>query len=365
MPDDLDADRLRTDAPFQSPGVASIPDDFDADLLRRWRSGDHDAYATLVSRHYGVVLTACLRQAAPGEGEDCTQAVFLVLARRPESAARAPVLTAWFLRVATYVCSNSRRDAQRRRQAEHRAGSETGRQVVTQRQPEALDHLDACLLKLPERQRCAVTLHYLCDRNPQEVAAIMRVSRDNAYQLISRGLSALRALLAKRGVALSSAALINLCASQAQAATASASAAVLASLSSTTPSLGVVHLAQGAMTTMTITAFKPLAVAALVCVSGMLTLLVSADAQPDPADGGMATPPVTFEFQDIDMSSALALLRNQSGQTILLDPSVDITSLPPLTITVEGMQLRHALEYIAKLTGLTCSPRDGGYLLHL
>lgn len=273
--------------------AVGMQDITDANLLDRWRTGDREAYAVLVARHVGLVQAACRRQAASGEEEDCAQAVFLVLARKPAGARRAPNLQAWLLRVAWYVCQRSRRAAQRRRQAEYDAAA-VSRAQPTLAKPEALDHLDSCLLKLPARQRAAISLHYLAGKPAEEVADTLGVSRDNAYQLISRGLTALRALLAQRGVAVASAALASLLASEGEAALATSPTAALASLTAT-PSASVASLASGAITAMHMSALAPFATAAgLVLCAGALTVALSAEQTPPaPAMDNAPSPPAT------------------------------------------------------------------------
>ena len=66
-------------------------DTTDEQLLAAYRTGEREAFAVLVARHEGLVRAACLRQAPSADCEDCIQAVFLVLARRPAAAAQAPV----------------------------------------------------------------------------------------------------------------------------------------------------------------------------------------------------------------------------------------------------------------------------------
>ena len=250
----------------------------DALLLAKWRSGDREAFAVLVSRYHGLVQAACRRQAAPGEDDDCVQAVFLVLARRPAAASRAPVLAAWLQRTAWFVCEHARRAARRRRQSEGAAAVRPDHHPAPQ--PEALDHLDRCLLQLPEKQRTAVTLHYLAGKTPDEVAASLSTNRDHAYLLISRGLAGLRVLLARRGMAMTGTALAGLLASEAQAATAPAPLALNLALSGT-PTAGA--LATGAANAMIITAITPLAcAAALVFALGGLSLGLSAEPAPVP-----------------------------------------------------------------------------------
>lgn len=94
----------------------------DHTLLAAWCAGDQEAFAALVVRHHGFVRAACARQAASGDIDDCVQAVFLVLSRRPAAAAKVPSLAAWLQRVARFVCRHAKRSAERRRRAEHLAG---------------------------------------------------------------------------------------------------------------------------------------------------------------------------------------------------------------------------------------------------
>ena len=265
--------------------MCDTPDD---ELLAAFRGGDHQAFAELVARHLGVVRASCLRQAPAGEVEDCIQAVFLVLSRRPGSSAQAPVLAAWLLRVSWYVCRRAQRGAQRRRRAECEAAlsNERGASI----RPEALDHLDDCLAKLPERQRVAVSMHYLAERPADEVAVALGVNRDNAYQLLSRGLATLRSLLVQRGIAMSAPALLALLASEGQAAAATgagATNAIILSLSAT-PSAGAVILATKAATAMSLSTPSTitLMVASLLLAAGVTTAVVTAESAASPVVPG-------------------------------------------------------------------------------
>jgi RNA polymerase sigma factor (sigma-70 family) len=171
----------------------------DLPLVERFIAGDHEAFAVLVTRYHGLVRAACARQADPEWVDDCVQAVFLVLSRRPSAALRSGNLPGWLVRVAWFVCRRSQRAAVRRQQAE-RDAAHLNAAAMTALPPEseALAHLDDCLQRLPSRQREAVTLHYLTGHPAEEVAALLGVSRDNAYQLLSRGLAGLRQMLAQR-----------------------------------------------------------------------------------------------------------------------------------------------------------------------
>lgn len=197
--------------------------DTDSHLLQQFCHGDQGAFALLVSRHYSLVLAACRRQVRSGDEVDCAQAVFLVLARRPQAAAKAPVLAAWLLRTAMLVCKQSRRAVERRRlvalSADH-AVPETSTSTEEENGPEtAVAQLDVCLQTLPERQRNVVILHYLRGQAPDEIAASLRITRNNVYQLLHRGLATLRDQLTRRGITITGSGLIAIFASESQAST--------------------------------------------------------------------------------------------------------------------------------------------------
>jgi RNA polymerase sigma-70 factor (ECF subfamily) len=243
----------------------------DDELLLACREGDQAALTVLIARHEDLVRRACRRQAPAGDVEDCVQAVFVVLARRPAAAAGSVALAPWLLRVAWHVSNRARRAGERRRRAEAAAAAD-GAARQTAPLPEASEHLDDCLNRLPEQQRAAICLHFLSSLSPEDVAARLGTSRDNAYKLITRGLSTLRDLLARRGVAITGVALGSMLAGEAQAA---APGQIILSVQ---PTAKATALAQGTITAMKLSAFLPLAgIAGLLVAVGTTTMLLTAE----------------------------------------------------------------------------------------
>ncbi len=277
----------------------------DAQLLADWRGGNQEAFGALVTRHLGLVRAACLRQAAPGDADDCVQAVFLVLARRPAAAARAPVLAAWLLRCAWFVGTRSRRAAARRVRLERRAVP-----TAEATRPEALDLLDECMNRLPTRQRDALSLHYLAGQEVGEIAVALDTSRDNAYKLLQRGLTALRGLMKRRGVVVDAVVLTALCAGQAQAASATTHAAIVGAITKST-SASASALAKGAGLAMV--AGKAATVAA---IAAGLTIAVALGAH------ALSAPPPRF------------LPPPPPPRSSALTPQVEISDITPLAVTV-------------------------------
>jgi formylglycine-generating enzyme required for sulfatase activity len=186
--------------------------------------------------------------------------------------------------------------------------------------PEALDHLDDCLGRLPEKQRIAVSLRFLSGKTPEDIATVLGTSRNNAYQLVSRGQAALRMLLEQRGVSVGSAALISLLAAEGQAATATAAPALISSVitsTTTTPTASVAALVQGAQTSMAITAAVPFATAAgLVLTAGSLTMALAV-APPAAKPAASIAKPAWATEMGTDASGTWAKLKVE-GQTQIL-----------------------------------------------
>lgn len=354
-----------------------------SDLLADLRAGDREALAVLIARTEGLVRAACIRQAPPGEVDDCVQAVFLVLARRPAAAARAPALEAWLLRVARFVCSRARRGEGRRRRHEAVAAQQAATRDQASPEGELLGELDACLARLPERQRAAVTLRYLVGETPEAVAAALGVSQANAYQLISRGLATLRAHLQRRGFAIEATALLALLGTQAQAATTgtaaattgTAASATLTAVLAKTPSATAATLASGVCTAMTLSVLAHAGILVLIAAASAGAVFSAAelnaggassppttDAATDPAKAALDRP-ITVSFEDTDVSDIIDFIRQMTGATILIDPQVDVAALPPVTFQAKDMKARDVLAWIERMAGLAHVEKDGAYLL--
>ncbi len=349
------------------------PDD---QLLESYRSGDREAFAVLVARHLGVVRAACLRQAPADDVDDCIQAVFLVLARRPGPASRAPALVAWLLRVARNVCRRAQRGTGRRRVAEHQMAQLNHLEAGIR--PEALDHLDECLATLPERQRIAISMQYLAECSADEVAKALGVSRDNAYQLVSRGLATLRILLARRGIALSASALLALLASEGHAATVGGASDTTSQAlpCSATPSTTAVNLAAGVTTAMTLTAPSTIMMmaASLVLVVGGTALVVTAEpavpsappvqapVQPTPQSAQMNALDleITIDFQGVSLRELVKSLGQVTNLHFVLNPQVQNHKV---TLQVERMQMRHLLAHVGRLTGTAWVYQGDAYVI--
>jgi len=239
----------------------------DSDLIAAYaNSGDEKAFAELVSRHQRMVYRVCLRMLGHHqETEDATQAVFLVLLHKANRLTRQGELTGWLYGVARNVALQALQRRVRRKEDAMRDETEAIEMDSNADRESALQSLDEALAGLSGVLRQAVALRYLQGCDQAEAARRAGCSTGTLASRASRGIERLRARLARRGVALSGAALACLLASEASAAipetllpsilaTVKGAAATTAAGTIATTTAGI--LAKGAMKTMLVTHIK-------------------------------------------------------------------------------------------------------------
>ncbi|HEY1190529.1 MAG TPA: sigma-70 family RNA polymerase sigma factor [Gemmata sp.] len=182
----------------------------DADLLARFAaSHDPGAFEELVRRHGALVLGVCRRVTGhPQDAEDAFQAVFLVLAQKARGLRNAGALGNWLYGVAYRVSLRARRAAGRRKAREvtmshppERAAPVPGPLV-----PELAPVLDEELAALPAHYRDAIVLCDLQGASREDAARALGVPEGTLSSRLATGRKRLAQRLAKRGVALSVAA---------------------------------------------------------------------------------------------------------------------------------------------------------------
>src|SRR5689334_6857496 len=92
----------------------------DWELLEQFRAARSEpAFTELVRRHAGLVYSICRRRLHDAHlAEDVTQAVFIVLARRPPRRSGSAALAGWLYRTAVFACKNAARAEHIRRRHE-------------------------------------------------------------------------------------------------------------------------------------------------------------------------------------------------------------------------------------------------------
>jgi RNA polymerase sigma factor (sigma-70 family) len=248
----------------------------DRDLLESFLAHqDEDAFAALVRRHGAMVLGVCRRALGHlQDAEDACQAVFLLLARKAATVRKRHALGSWLHGAAFRVASNLRRERARRRDRERTvadvAQPDTAADVTWREVKVALD--EECA-RLPERYRTALVLCYLEGKTREEAARQLGWSLSTLHGRLERGRELLRARLTRRGLTLSAALFGTFLTEQGPAATLTSTFAFKTARTATLLAAGqslsgvaspqVVALAEGALTAMSMSPWKIVAVTAL------------------------------------------------------------------------------------------------------
>jgi uncharacterized protein (TIGR03435 family) len=209
-----------------------------------------EAFRALADRYAGMVYHAALRQVGnPHTAEEITQAVFIALAQKAGKIPKQAVLYGWLFRATRFAVLNRLRDDACRRRHEQQA-LDMQRQIQPT-EPDLLWEQIAALLDdaldlLPASDREIVMIRYFGEKSHKEVAQALGVSEDTAKKRVSRALEKLRAIFARRGISVPSAALAaTLAANSAQAAPAGLpSALAAAAVAKATAAASAVSLAK-------------------------------------------------------------------------------------------------------------------------
>jgi RNA polymerase sigma-70 factor, ECF subfamily len=171
----------------------------DNQLVAQWRAGSHDAFAALVDRHKDKIYWLVRRIAGVEEAEDLTQEVFLrAYQALPQFRGEASLKT-WLCRIAYNLSAT--RLGKRRRQPEEQLLDEVEAPPsiadlegeVEQREFAGIVH--ACVDRLPEHFRTALTLYYLNEIRYEEIAEITGLPLGTVKAHIHRGRLRLKELV--------------------------------------------------------------------------------------------------------------------------------------------------------------------------
>jgi RNA polymerase sigma-70 factor (ECF subfamily) len=167
----------------------------DAELVRRILAGDRDAAAAIYDR-YAPLVRAVLLDATGSlpEADELVQEVFVRGLTRLAQLRRHERIGAWLIGIARHEGKEFRRQAGRRRQR----FSTLVDHPAPKTQPAVSDTVSLireAVRELPERERMAVHIHYLCGEPAQVARHALGLSQSGFYKLLERARCRLRARL--------------------------------------------------------------------------------------------------------------------------------------------------------------------------
>jgi RNA polymerase sigma factor (sigma-70 family) len=180
-------------------------------LLAYLRDRSESAFSDLVDRRLALVYSTALRIANGDESlaKDVTQVVFSDLARKAGMVCRRGVpVCGWLYRHAYFTATKAVRAEIRRRARELKAAAmnttnDTPDSVWTEIAPV----LDDAMNQLSVRDRDAILLRFVDQRDLRSVGEALGLSEDAAQKCVTRAIERLRKILVRRGVALPTTAL--------------------------------------------------------------------------------------------------------------------------------------------------------------
>ncbi len=183
----------------------------DKQLIRQYAAEQSEpAFAELVRRHLKMVYAAALRQVNGDThlAEDVAQSVFADLARKAGKLQHHGSIAGWLYASTRFVAANAVRGEARRRVREQAVVSMNEMNSNTNAGwNELRPMIDEALGELGEDDREAIVLRYFEAYEFSLVGAALGVSENAARMRVDRALEKLRAVLQKRGMATTGAAL--------------------------------------------------------------------------------------------------------------------------------------------------------------
>jgi RNA polymerase sigma-70 factor (ECF subfamily) len=185
----------------------------DEELVRRFQSGDTEAYGELVHRYQDRIFTLCLRwMHNRAIAEEVAQDVFLAAYRALDRFRGDARFSTWLFRIAVNHCKNRRLYRQRRAQGRHEPlegnnpdGDGPKRQLphegpgtdVGVHRSEASSLLHAGLAELDENYRTIIIMRDIDGMAYEEIADILDLPKGTVKSRLHRARSQLARILSR------------------------------------------------------------------------------------------------------------------------------------------------------------------------
>lgn len=165
-------------------------------------TGDRDAFAALLGRHYDRVFALSFRlTGSRAEAEDLTQDICLALPAKLASWRGEARFTTWLYRVTVNAAHDRRRRAATRTKAADGWGDwEVNRRAGIAEEAEAQDWLAAAMARLSPELRDTVALTLGEDLSQREAAEVLGVSEGTVAWRMSEVKKRLRAMARAEGM---------------------------------------------------------------------------------------------------------------------------------------------------------------------
>jgi RNA polymerase sigma factor (sigma-70 family) len=249
----------------------------DTELLSQYvRDNSEQAFRTLVERHVNMVHAVALRQSARADlAEDVTQAVFIVLAQKAASLPSSTILTGWLFRATRFAAANVKRAEARREHWEQRAAQMEPTMPPEPEAEQITPLLNEALEELPELDRVAILLRFFESKSMEEVGRTLGTTETAAKMRLSRAMEKLRLIFRKRGIVVSSSALLAVISAQSASAAPAGLAGTVATLAFLKQtSASTLPLVKGITLFMAQTKSNSLLIAALMLLLGGTAFVV-------------------------------------------------------------------------------------------
>lgn len=185
----------------------------DAALLRHYVANRSEAaFTELVRRHIGLVHATALRRVGGDAhlADDVTQTVFITLARKAPTLLDRSSLAGWLYLSTQLAAAGVVRGEQRRKAREitaHTMDLTNAPDRPSADLAQLRPLLDDALVTLKDDEREAVVLRFFQQQTFAEIGDALRVTEEAARKRVDRSLDKLHALLSRRGITTSVAAL--------------------------------------------------------------------------------------------------------------------------------------------------------------
>jgi len=302
--------------------------DDDLELLKGYVcEGSQADFETLVQRYTPMVFSSAQRRVGASSAEDVTQAVFIILARKATRLCRRKHanIAGWLHATTRYASLQVLRSEKRRLAHEHGASEE---QDTMQEQPETgtctmiTPLLDTALDSLGAKDRNVLLLRFFKGASHASIGEALGISENAANKRVERALAKLERFFTKRGVSVSTAALVAAIAGEGTATAATGLGASCAATALSWSSAGAVGsvatLVGQTSAAMLVAQMKTAAIAVITCSAlvGGTAATVKHVQQDSPSDHALQAEPFalvykgrtelpdgTFEFQLNDRNS--------------------------------------------------------------